>query len=225
MADLQVVGANELALKFGSLGDNFPGRVRAGMRLGAEYFQERMRSEKLSGQLLRVRSDRLRGGWGIADLSSGTDVLIALGTKVPYARVQNDGFEGDVVVREHTRRPSGVAAKKERRRVARLGPKGKERALREAEGRARDRDMARNRAPGLGIARRLRREAGQQAGIAPLSESGQRQKASGVIVVRSHGRHMRIRGKHYVEKSVVDFRAGTVKIVEQYVLKGVADGQ
>lgn len=62
-----------------------------------------VKAEKLSGQVLNVRSGRLRRSINYKIKTSDTGVEATVGTNVEYARVHEFGFKGSVVVREHLR--------------------------------------------------------------------------------------------------------------------------
>jgi len=212
LPDIVVQGAAQTASDLTRISQELPERARVGVRLGAEYFRSRMMAEMLSGQRLKVRSDRLRGGWGIADLSTGTHVAVVVGTRVPYAAVHEYGFSGAVVVQEHARQLPTARAQKERQRVARLGPKGQERAAREAEARRAARDARKARVP-----RRV-----SLARYGPVVGDRDRARASGYAIVRSHSRNMNLPARWYVRDSLHQFADGIVATVRKYVFGGAS---
>jgi hypothetical protein len=77
-----------------------------GAKAGCGHIQQFMYSNYLSGQRLKVHSDKLRGGWSIQAVpTSGDEVDAALTTMTVHAPVQEYGsHKTDVPVREHQRR-------------------------------------------------------------------------------------------------------------------------
>jgi phage gpG-like protein len=63
-----------------------------------------VKADKLSGQVLNVRSGRLRRSINFRVEEVGSGIYGYVGTTVEYARVHEYGFKGVVSVREHLRR-------------------------------------------------------------------------------------------------------------------------
>jgi phage gpG-like protein len=75
------------------------GLGRAMLQL-AQQLQDRVQQDKLSGQVLRVRTGALR-----ASIAAQTaDLSATVGSELPYAAAQEYGFSGTVSVRAHLRR-------------------------------------------------------------------------------------------------------------------------
>ncbi len=62
-----------------------------------------VKATKLSGQVLKVRTGRLRRSIHDSLRESGDDITMAVGTNVEYAKPFEMGFQGTVEVREHLR--------------------------------------------------------------------------------------------------------------------------
>lgn len=103
MISLTAVGDAELVQKF----DRFPAKlhdeVKKGLGRLALKLARNVQRDKLSGQVLNVRTGRLRRS--ITDLveDNGDVVSGIVSTPVKYARPHEEGFHGTVTVREHMR--------------------------------------------------------------------------------------------------------------------------
>lgn len=68
----------------------------------------RVKDQKLSGQVLNVRTGRLRRSINakpVTETATGVETLV--GTNVEYARIHEFGFKGSVNVKEHMRQAKG----------------------------------------------------------------------------------------------------------------------
>jgi phage gpG-like protein len=70
----------------------------------------RVKGDKLSGQVLNVRTGRLRRSINARITESTTGIEAKVGTNVEYARAHEFGFKGTVTVKEHMRRGKRVRA-------------------------------------------------------------------------------------------------------------------
>ena len=71
----------------------------------------RVKDQKLSGQVLKVKTGRLRRSINakpVTETETGVEALV--GTNVEYARIHEFGFKGSVNVREHMRKAKGQFA-------------------------------------------------------------------------------------------------------------------
>lgn len=99
----EVVGAEAVQLRFATLPDLMRQRVRASVQaLGLELLRK-VKAEKLSGQVLNVRTGRLRRSVNEETRTGGDSVTSTVGTNVSYARFWELGFRGVEQVREHLR--------------------------------------------------------------------------------------------------------------------------
>lgn len=78
-------------------------RVRGAVRKSAMRLLAHVKSKKLSGQVLNVRTGRLRRSITAKFSESGAKFTSVVGTAVKYARIHEYGFKGEVNVREHSR--------------------------------------------------------------------------------------------------------------------------
>lgn len=79
--------------------------------------QAAVKADKLSGQVLHVRSGTLRRSINRRIDESASGVIATVGTNVRYAAAQEYGFDGDVTVRAHTRRSALQLSAKRKDRV------------------------------------------------------------------------------------------------------------
>ena len=63
-----------------------------------------IKDQKLSGQVLKVQTGRLRRSINYRITESETGIEAKVGTNVEYARIHEFGFKGTVSVKEHLRR-------------------------------------------------------------------------------------------------------------------------
>lgn len=204
-----VTGAFEWADRLDQAAQALPENNRIALRTGGELLRSGLQEEFLTGQYLNVRSDRLRSSWKVLDFPSEQgSIAVAVSSNTPYAARHEFGFEGHENVREHLRdNPKQAATKRKRQatRAKRLSEKGKARYANEQAARARDR--ARRREGGTAIARRMRRETGEQAGVRrwvtlkTVKESAR----TGRVIVRAHGRWARTRARHYARDASIRF--------------------
>ena len=97
-----VHGGTEVVQRF----DAMPARLRAELRAGISELSIKLTNRvknKLDGQVLKVRSDRLRASITQAVMDKGDAVTGITSTAVSYARAHEYGFNGVVSVRSHMR--------------------------------------------------------------------------------------------------------------------------
>jgi phage gpG-like protein len=103
MITVELIGDRELAARL----DAMPGRMREGIaravtKLGFEL-QRKVQSEKLSGQVLKVRTGTLRSSINTRVDQGADSVTATVGTNIRYGRVHEYGFDGSQSVRAHLR--------------------------------------------------------------------------------------------------------------------------
>lgn len=81
-----------------------PETIRTTVQRLTLRLQAKVKSDKLSGQVLNVRSGRLRRSINARVDGDGWQVTGVVGTNVEYARAHEFGFKGTVQVKEHLRR-------------------------------------------------------------------------------------------------------------------------
>ncbi len=100
MLDIDIEGAGELAARF----DAMPAAIRAALKDKiadlADRLVDRIKNDKLGGEVLRARSGALRGSIGSSVDDDGASVF-SVGVK--YAFAQEYGFDGDETVAAHAR--------------------------------------------------------------------------------------------------------------------------
>lgn len=99
-----VVGGDAAVARF----DRLPTRLRTELKVGIGravlLVQKRTKQDKLTDQVLHVRTGRLRRSINTRVEEGMSDVTGTIGTNVKYARPHEFGFDGTVNVREHLRR-------------------------------------------------------------------------------------------------------------------------
>jgi phage gpG-like protein len=104
MITVELVGDRELMARLEAMPRHVhDGLARAVTRLGLEL-QRKIQSEKLSGQVLGVRSGALRSSINTEVADSATEISATVGTGSCYAAAHEFGFDGTVGVRAHLRR-------------------------------------------------------------------------------------------------------------------------
>lgn len=97
-------GAEEVRLKFLTLSETVRKQLVKSMRDAMISLRAYVAANKLSGQVLHVRTGTLRRSITQRVIESGNDVTGIVGTNVKYAPPHEYGFKGTVSVREYLRR-------------------------------------------------------------------------------------------------------------------------
>lgn len=101
MIALAIRGDAAVGLTLVSMGMRVRARLLADVTRLTIALQAKVKAEKLTGQVLHVRTGRLRRSINTRIRETSTSVVGQVGTNVPYARVHEYG--GVVTVREHVR--------------------------------------------------------------------------------------------------------------------------
>jgi phage gpG-like protein len=101
-----IVGDIELKARFAALYPKARDAVRNAVSRLTIGLQNKVVSEKLSGQVLKNRTGTLRRSIIERVEESATSITGIVGTNLVYAAAHEYGFQGTVNVREHTRRIS-----------------------------------------------------------------------------------------------------------------------
>ena len=222
---LTVTGARVRAYRLKKGADILRPAIERGLLDAMENNIAHMKSSFLSGRVLKVQTGKLRGGWTvIRRLATDQEVAVAGVTNTVYAAAQNYGFHGAVVVREHDRR-----IKVRRKRESK--PKANKRGLRQVtekknklESKARRRDSS-HAAHGMGVAAKQKQSRDYRRSMGTQEKSGGRSKASnGLVHIGRHGRFMKLRATHYVERSMRETKLDTVKLIRRRVRMALALG-
>ena len=99
----RVIGSESVVRRFQSLQGDVRGRVAKSIGSVVIDLQKKVMKEKLSGQVLNVRTSTLRRSIDQAVYQDGAQIRGVVGTNVEYARVHEYGFSGTVTVKEHLR--------------------------------------------------------------------------------------------------------------------------
>lgn len=99
-----LLGDKETVAKLQALYPNVRGRLTQTIGHLALELARHVKQDKLSGQVLRNRTGRLRRSITTRVQTSATAVIGTVGTNVEYAAAHEFGFHGIVTVREHLRR-------------------------------------------------------------------------------------------------------------------------
>jgi phage gpG-like protein len=99
-----VVGADELVKKLSAIGPVTQDRMGMFVARMAIKLQSMVVKDRLSGQVLHVRTGTLRRSIYQKVEKSGTSVVGIVGTNVKYAAAHEYGFDGTVTVKAHMRR-------------------------------------------------------------------------------------------------------------------------
>lgn len=87
MITIQVRGDRETAAKFKAAAQKAPKALRAVMENLARLLQRHVVTKKLTGQVLHVRTDKLRSSINWKVDQKGTDTTARIGTPVIYGRI------------------------------------------------------------------------------------------------------------------------------------------
>lgn len=99
----EIRGADALVRGFDKRSSAAMGAVERAVKVAALGLVGYIKKEKLSGQVLNVRSGTLRRSVTARFESSGTEHRAYVGTNVKYARIHEYGFKGQVPVKAHQR--------------------------------------------------------------------------------------------------------------------------
>lgn len=104
MISVQIIGTEKVVGKMKRLTDTARIRLLTEVNAIAAKLVRGVKESKLTGQVLHVRTGRLRRSIHQTVRSSNTEVTGIVGTNVVYAHAHEYGFEGDESVRGHLRR-------------------------------------------------------------------------------------------------------------------------
>lgn len=103
MIDLQFIGGTEVMARLDRIDPKLRDELKVGIGRLAIKLQTKVVTEKLSGQVLKRRSGKLRGSIKQIVEVSGTSVSGIVSTPVEYAPPHEYGFHGTVSVKESLR--------------------------------------------------------------------------------------------------------------------------
>lgn len=228
---LQLIGVDKLQDKIRQLGARLPEVLGDALEEGAYMALAHMKETYLTSGPLYVQSGKLRGNWQVRQLRTGSArVQAQVSTNTKYARVHNYGFAGPVTVKEHIRR---LNVSRSRAPGSRRGDSQSQRlrfrgASRRARSNSARREQASRAAHGLSLRdlqarnRGARRARGFQGGIEPLTgKLADKARGRGAVVVRSHGRFMKVRGHLYVERTLRDMEQPITRLVQLRIQQAI----
>lgn len=99
-----VVGDKEIARRFRALPDGIRSRVVDSIGRLTLRLQRKVKREKLTGQVLRVRTEVLRGSIDQRVVTDSRVISGIVSTNVGYGKAHEYGFKGIVTVKEHLRK-------------------------------------------------------------------------------------------------------------------------
>jgi hypothetical protein len=108
--NLSIEGDKKESIKISRFDKTKKANLKRGIDRGTNVLNRQIVQRKLSGQVLRVRTDMLRSSFHIvrAREQPGVGIYGLVSTNIVYARIHEKGFTGTVIVRAHTRRTGPV---------------------------------------------------------------------------------------------------------------------
>lgn len=103
MIKFEIKGDDAVIAKLFQFPESLRSQLRKAVQESVFNLQAHVKANKLSGQVLKNRTGRLRRSISQSVTDTGTAVVGIVGTNVKYARAQEYGFKGIVTVREHLR--------------------------------------------------------------------------------------------------------------------------
>lgn len=98
-----IIGGEAAIQRFERMPEKLRIELKAGITRAALRVQTQTKQSKLSGQVLNVRTGRLRRSINVDVQQTAERVVGTVGTNVEYAHIHEYGFTGAVGVREHLR--------------------------------------------------------------------------------------------------------------------------
>ena len=98
-----IVGDEEVRARFHRAAGEIDGKLADSMGRITIRLQAHVVRNKLSGQVLKVRTNNLRGSIHQEIIRDGSGIVGRVGTNVEYAAFHEYGFNGTQSVREHVR--------------------------------------------------------------------------------------------------------------------------
>ena len=104
MITASIIGGEELLVRLAGIGDTVRSTLARTVQEAAIKLQATIKEDKLSGQVLNVRTGRLRRSINQRVEASGSRVMGYVGTNVEYARFHEYGYRGTMTIRDFMRR-------------------------------------------------------------------------------------------------------------------------
>lgn len=103
MISSRVIGVDAVAKKLAALPDHIKDEVKRSLVGVCLKLVAKIKSEKLSGQVLNVKTGTLRRSISYQVVDNANELTAQVGSNVAYAAAHEYGFHGTVSVREHLR--------------------------------------------------------------------------------------------------------------------------
>lgn len=103
MINANLIGNSDVSRKLARLTSDIKLEVKGSILRLALKLVAKIKSEKLSGQVLRVRTGTLRRSISHRIIDTQTEMTAEVGSNLKYAAAHEYGFRGTVSVREHLR--------------------------------------------------------------------------------------------------------------------------
>lgn len=111
MIKFQITGTDRAIAQITETGKGIERSMRDTVGRLTLKLQRKVRADKLTGQVLKVRTGNLRRSIDTAVINSASGTVGVVSTNVKYGRVHEYGFSGGVTVRAHLRRAKMVYGK------------------------------------------------------------------------------------------------------------------
>jgi len=98
-----VIGDDKVNVKLGEMSDKIIGAVEKRMQRVVKRIEASVKSDKLSGQVLHVKTGTLRRSVHSDVKNDGSQIVGTIGTNLIYAAYHEYGFSGTQNVKEHMR--------------------------------------------------------------------------------------------------------------------------
>lgn len=100
---LEVRGSEQVGLKLSNLPNTVREKLREAVQEATARVQATAMNDKLSGQVLNVRTGTLKSSINPNVTESAAGVFGTVGTNVPYGRLHEYGFTGALSISQHVR--------------------------------------------------------------------------------------------------------------------------
>ncbi|MGD9613834.1 MAG: HK97 gp10 family phage protein [Alphaproteobacteria bacterium] len=111
MIEVTVTGDKEIIARLDRMPDSIRESMAKEMQRWGFRLQRNVQKDKLSGQVLKVRTGVLRSSINLKVDDAPDRITATVGTKVAYARVHEFGFRGKQSVRAHLRKVTRLFGK------------------------------------------------------------------------------------------------------------------
>lgn len=103
MIRAEIIGANQIKAKLDALGPKLQTELSKSVTKLCLELTRRIKQDKLSGQVLKVKSGQLRRSVTFKVKNTPAGPTGEVGTNLPYAKAHEFGFKGTVDIKSHLR--------------------------------------------------------------------------------------------------------------------------